>query len=85
MTQDCVCVLDPNAPAPVLETLAAYIHKVGNVTFLLCASIEYGAFFVELGIVKHIGDNPWKVSISPQYIFAVAERGEESPIGFRTQ
>lgn len=85
MTKDCVCVLDPNAPTLILEMLAGYIGKVGNLHFVLCASIDYGAFFVELGLVKRKQDNPWLVAIPHQYILAIADRGEDAPIGFRSE
>ena len=88
MAQVFVCVLQPSVPIPLLKILGNYLQtKVeadGEVTYFYATDVRYGAMFVGFDVVyNRLGTTPYRVSIPPQYLVAIAERGDNAPIGFR--
>ena len=84
MSKCFACILQPTAPPSLLEMLNPYLdkHPVTGLQFFLSTSFEVGAFFVEFQAVQNEGDRTWRIALPPQYILAIAESGEEAPMGF---
>lgn len=79
-----VCFLQPSVPTPLQEALGHYIQTSDGVTYFYATTVTYGAMFVECDVVHDSRDTaPYRVSIPPQYLVAIAERGDHAPIGFR--